>query len=363
MTEPETAVDTTALESVLSAALEVSVTGVEPLGDGLNLVLAISTASQGQYLLRRANPPRETICVNDVETEFEILRRLEPTRIPAPKPVLFSADESVVGGPFFVATHLDGETVPLGSDLPERFQTEAARARVADELVATLADVHAVDTEPFDGVCERYTPRELVERAVGQLDDATRVTGRDLPRLRAVGDWLLNHAPAPAEATLVHGDFRPGNVLFAEAADPHITGVLDWETAMLGDPLVELGYLLLRWRDAGDARPSLDGLEARYDDADALADIRRRNERGLAPFTAAPGSPTRREVVAQYEHRTGRTYEHDRFYRGYAAFVLAVVWEDLYRHRLAAGGAADGEPYVEYMSLFAEHIVDGRFDL
>lgn len=356
------AVDATALRSFLSTELGEPVTGVEVLGDGLNLVLAVETDADS-YTLRRANPPRHTICINDVEREYGILRRLADTPVPAPEPVLFSEDESLVDGPFLVATHLDGETVPLGSDLPERFGSPEGRARLADLLVDTLADVHAVDVGPFDGVCARYTPRELVERAVGQLDDATGVTGRDLPRLRSVGDWLLANAPATSATTFVHGDFRPGNLLFTGDEQPEVTGVLDWETAMLGDPLVELGYLLLRWRDDGDPRPSLAGLESKYPEHDALDDIRRRNEHGLAPFTTAPGSPTRRELVARYETLTDIAYEHDRFYRGYAAFVLGTVWEDLYRHQLEAGGDVDGEPYVEYMGLLAEHVVDGTLGL
>lgn len=361
MTEFEPDVDVAALQSYLSTELGEPVVGIEPLGDGLNLVLAVSTeVADRDYVLRRANAPRHTICVNDVEREYEVVRRLEDTTVRAPEPVLFCADDSLVGGPFLVATHLDGETVPLGSALPERFQRPAARERVADLLVETLAGVHSVDPAPFEDACVRLTPREQVDRAVALLDDATSVTGRAVPRLRSVADWLRANAPDAPTTTLVHGDFRPGNLLFAGTDRPEVTGVLDWETATLGDPLTDLGYLLLRWRDEGDAPPSLGGLEARYPDNEALDDLRHRNEWGLAPFTGQPGSRSRRELVARYEALTGIEYAHDRFYRALAAFVLATVWEDLDRHRIESGGDSDGAPYVDYMGLLAAQIVDGE---
>lgn len=359
-----------ALESYLAAELGVDVTGTEVLGDGLNLVVAVSTADDERaYVLRRPNKLRDAHYIDDVETEYEVLRRLDGTRIPTPSPVLLCDDESVLGDRFFVTTYLDGEPVPLGSALPERFRTASARERVANRLVDTLADVHSLDAAPFEGVCARRSPREQVVRTAERLDAASGVTGHEVPTLRSVAEWLRENAPAETGPTLLHGDFRPANVLFAGGERPTISGVLDWETALLGDPLTELGYLLLRWRDAGDPTPSLDGIAARHDDAgDALEHLQTANERGLAPFTAKPGSPTRREVVARYEARTGRSFGHGRFYRALAAFALATVWADLYRWSVEAGAeadeaASDWEPRIEYLGLLGECIVDGEFGL
>jgi aminoglycoside phosphotransferase (APT) family kinase protein len=229
--------------------------------------------------------------------------------------------------------------------------------------VDALAELHSVDPAPFEVVCDRLTPREEVERSLDQLDRATSVTGHEVPTLRSVGDWLLENAPPAPDEALVHGDFRPGNVLFADDPEPAITGILDWETAMLGDPLTELGYLLLRWRDEGDPRPSVDDLEARYSDEAAIEDLRETNAAGLAPFTAKPGSPSRRELVDRYERRTGTTFEHERFHRAKAAFGFAVVWEDLHRYTVEAGEESDWEPYVDYMARFADSIASGEFEL
>ncbi|MFC7231353.1 phosphotransferase family protein [Saliphagus sp. GCM10025308] len=358
--------DVDRLESVLAAELGTSVTGLEVVDDGLNLILEVlNDDASGPYVLRKPNKLRDASYMNDLRREYAVMERLRETSVLAPVPVLYGEDESIFGDPFYLMTALEGEPIPLGEDLPERFRTPQSRERVAARLVETLADIHAVDPEPFADVCHRLTPRARVDRAVERLEETVQVTGHEVPTLRSVAEWLQEHAPTETRTTLVHGDFRPGNVLFAGTDRPEITGVLDWETAALDDPLVDLGYLLLRWRDANDWRPSLEALEARHGDEHehALRQLREQNERGLSPFTAKPGSPSRRDLVARYEAATGFEFEHKRFYRALAAFSLAVVWEDLHRDRLEAGDASDWEPYVEYASLIADGIVGGEFPL
>ncbi|MFC6726626.1 phosphotransferase, partial [Halobium palmae] len=164
--------------------------------------------------------------------------------------------------------------------------------------------------------------------------------------------------------TLTHGDYRPGDLLFAGVDRPALTGVLDWETALLGDPLMELGYFLLDWRRDDDPRPPLDDLEARYTD-DEMEGVRNIHERGLSPFTSKPGSLSRAELVARYEERTGVEFERERFYRAQAAFALATVWADLHRLRVEAGAGDESgyPPLIDYMALVAAQIADGEYPL
>lgn len=356
--------DTAALESYLSAELGADVAALDVLSEKLNLVVAVRTESGGvEYVLHQPRKLRDTPLFIDHRREYEVLDRLREMSIPTQTPVSFCDDASVLDEPFFVTTYLDGEPVPLGNDLPERFRDPPSRERVATDLIETLADIHRLDVGPFEDVCERHTPRAQARLASDRLDAVARVTGREFPRLRSVGEWLLANAPDDSETTLVHGDFRPGNVLLAGAERPEVGGVLDWESTMLGDPLTEVGYLLLRWRDDGDPTLPLDELEGRYSNDDALDYLRDANERGLCPFSAKPGSPTRRDLVARYEDEIGFVYEHDRFYRAQAAFLLATVWADLHRHDVEAGLESDREPYVEYMAMLAERIADGEFRL
>lgn len=356
--------DTAAVEAHLSAELGDAVVGTEVLHDGLNLSLAVSTEAAGRaYVLRRPNKLRDHASFNDVEQEYRVLQRLQGTAIDAPEPVLVCLDESVIGAPFLVTTYLDGEPVPLGTDLPQRFRTPSARRRFGTLIIDTLADLHSVATAPFADVCDRQTVRDQLGSVTGQLEAATSVTGHEPPALWDVADWLQRHAPDDSTTALVHGDYRPGNVLFAGTDRPSITGVLDWETAFLGDPLTELGYLLLRWRDEGDPTPSLDAIGERYPDDDSMLDLEKAHERGLAPYTSDPGSPSRRELVARYEEQTGRRFEHERFYRALAAFILATVWQDLDRYQVAAGAEPERGPLIDYLSMQAERIVSGDFPL
>jgi aminoglycoside phosphotransferase (APT) family kinase protein len=355
--------DAAALESVLSAELDETITGIEVLGDGVNLILSISTGSgEGPYVLRCPNKLRHTELFNDLDREYGLMERLQPTPIPTPEPVLFCEDESIIGDAFFLTTHLEGEPFPWSTDLPERYRNPDARERIGVRLIETLAEIHSLSVEPFEDVCDHDTPVDMVEQASARLDRATSVTGQEVLGLRSVAEWLRDNAPSESETRLVHGDYRPGNVLFDGQGRPEVTGVLDWEAALVGDPLTELGYFLLDWRDEDDPVMPLDDLEAQYSDA-AMENVRAMNETGHSPFTAKPGSPTRQELVDRYEELTGIPFEHDRFYRAHAAFMLATVWADLHRHQVEAGSATGWDPSIDYMGLVAQAIVDGKYPL
>ena len=363
MPEPGPEFDTASLDSYLSAELDVEVVETAVLNDGLNLSLALSTADDGRaYVLRRPNKLRDRETFLDLHQEYAVLQRLQSTPIPAPEPVLRCDDEAIIGDPFLVLTYLDGETVPLGSALPERFRNPGARRHVATSLIEMLAEIHSLEVERFADVCERRTIREQVTRITDQLEGATAVTGRERPALWDVVDWLQQNVPPDEHTAFAHGDYRPGNVLLTGTDRPELTGVIDWETAFLGDPLIEVGYLLLRWRDDGDPTPPLAELDARYSD-DAVRELKEINQRGLAPFTSKPGSPSRRELVTRYEELRGSTVEHERFYRALAACTLATVWEDLDRLQLEAGAASNRGHFVEYLSMLATSIVNGDLQL
>lgn len=362
MTEAD--IDTARLESYLGEELGIDVVGTELLSNKLNLSIGISTEADGlAYVLRRPNELRQTSLFNDLDQEYRVLQQLDDAAVPTQSPVAFCADESVIGDSFLITTYLDGATVPLGTDLPGRFRTPKARARVAADLIGTLAEIHALKVDPFDEFLYRRRPLEQVARASERLDVATSVTGREFPALRSVERWLRENAPSNGPTALVHGDYRPGNVLFDGDDTPEITGVLDWETAMVGDPLTELGYLLLRWRDDGDPRPSLDDLETRGADEETIDELRELNDYGLCPFSAKSGSPTRGELVDRYEAATGIDVDDGRFYVAHAAFMLATVWADLYRRQVEDGEDSDNGLYADYMSTFAESIVSGDFEI
>lgn len=366
MSPPDADLPLDELESFLATELDESVTAAEPLDGALNAMVAVSTEhADPAYVVRKPTAMRESELFVDLASEYAVLERLADTAVPAPEPVLCCDDESVLGGEFVVTEFLDGETVPVGSRLPERFRTPAAREQTAECLVDALADLHSVDADRFGDVCERVTPREQVEHAVDRLEHATDVSGRDVPELRRVADWLRENAPADADTAtaLVHGDYKPGNVFLSETAPPEVVGVFDWETAMLGDPRTELGYFLFYWRDDGDPTPDVDALAEQYDHKDTIRDLRETNEHGFYRFSSRPGSPTRHELVARWKERTGLGFDHQRFHRALAAFGLATVWEDIHARQVESGAESDWPPLLDYTASMTASIVDGEFPL
>ncbi|KAB1192794.1 phosphotransferase [Haloferax sp. MBLA0076] len=355
-------IDEDELTSYFSTELGVEVTETRLLNDKLNVMLAVSTTDdEDAFILRRPNRLRDTSLFGELEGEYELLQRLEETSIPTQSPVHFCDDESVLGEPFFVTTHLEGETIPVGAALPERFQNPTARKRVATGFIDLLAEIHSLDIEPFEGVCERRSPLEQVARATDRLDESARVTDHDLSSLMTIASWLRENAPSESKTTLVHGDFRPSNIVFGSENHPVFAGVIDWETAQLGDPLTELGYFCLYWRDEADPTLPLSELESKYADAGGIQHVRDLDEHGFTPFSLEPGSPTRRELLARYERQTGIEFEHQRFYRAYSAFMLGVVWADLDRHDVQMGSEATRGALIDYMSIVADAIVRGEF--
>lgn len=358
MTQSETDIDRERLETFLATELDEEVVEIHVLHDGLNLILGVATRDEDQaYVIRRPNKLRHTKLFNSLEGEYRLLQRLQDTEMPTPVPVVFCHETSIVGDQFFVTSSLDGTTIPMRSGLSDRIPTEHARRTVGERLIDTLADIHSLPIGRFDNVCDYRSPRTQVHHAVNRLDHVRDVTGRDFPALREVARWLREHAPSDPETTLIHGDFKPGNVLFAGTDPPEITGVLDWETAALADPRTELAYFLLYWRDDGDPSLPIDDIEARYSNEAAIQEVRDINETGFYPFTTRPGSPTRRELVTRYEARSRVPFDNKPFYRAHAALMLGSVWADLHRHQIEASAQSDYEPLIDYMGILATSII------
>lgn len=369
MTDAGPTVDTAGLQAYLSAALDEQLVDATVLHDGLNLSIAVSTVDEPEaYVVRRPSKRRHRDLFSELRQEYRLLERLAETSIETPAPVHYCEDASIIGDEFYVMTHLDGTEIPWDSRLPERFRTRPARRHLGEGLIDTLAEIHTLDPGRFEDVCTRRSATDQLDSALDRLDAATAVTGHGVRRLRAVAVRLREPAPEGQRLALTHGDFQPYNLFVVGDEVPEITGVYDWEAATLGDPFAELGYLLLTWRDESDPPLPIDDIEVDHPTSDALDLVRERNESGFFPWTTAPGSPTRRELVDRYESRTGYRLEHDRYYRAHAAVTFATVWADLYRHQVEndqvePGEGSGWEPHVEYVALMAESILDGDVPL
>lgn len=346
------------LEDYLESSLDLAVSETRVVADGLNLVISVTTEGGDiTHVVRSPRRLRETVYMLDLEREYRLLEQLASTAIPVPAPVAYCGDTSIIGEAFYVSRYLKGETVPFGRSLPERFRTTRARREFAEVVIDTLARIHRLDPTDVSDVCDYRTTTARVMDALDRLTAAQPRVTFPLEELKQVGAYLEEYAPDAITRCLVHGDYRPDNVVFGPEATPRVAGVIDWETASLGDPRIEVGYLLLRWREEDDRPLDLSDLEARYSDRQ-IRRIKRYNTRGIAPYTAKSGSPSRGALIERYSERTSLAVENLRYFTALGAFLLATVWVDLHRDRIEAGEQSDWAPYVEFMAKEARAIIE-----
>lgn len=258
-----------------------------------------------RYVLRR--PPRGPLLptAHDVAREYRFLHALHGTAARVPQPVVLCEDAEVIGAPFYLMERKDG--LVIRDEVPSALDSTGERRRIGLEMVDALAELHGVDWEAT-GLKGR--PGGFLDRQLARWQSQADLTVgkvRELPELAAVTDWLKQHKPDEARSTVVHGDYKLDNVMFAPQAPARLIAIFDWEMATIGDPLADLGWLMHTW-----GKPDL------VVEGDVL------------PVTAADGFATRDELAARYADQTGRTMEHFGFYHVMALWKMAIILEGLY---------------------------------
>ena len=301
------------LEAYLDAhALGSGPLEAEPVGDGHSNVTYLIRRGDTELVLRR--PPRPPLppSAHDVLREARLLGAVEGADVRTPKVLVACDDESVIGAPFYVMERMVGDVIVTA--LPAAFEAEGDRRRVSEELVDALIEIHAVDWEACGlhdyGKPTGYLDRQL--RRFGGLWEHNKT--RELPVLDDVTAWLAEHTPESGPATIVHGDYRLGNVMFAPGTPPRLNAIFDWELATIGDPLADVGYLVATWSQPGDPDNTISA---------------------LGGLTKQPGFMTRDELIARYEAGSGRSMSDVRWYMTLALWKSAIFLEGSYKRRLA----------------------------
>jgi aminoglycoside phosphotransferase (APT) family kinase protein len=283
------------------------------------------TRGKERWVLRR--PPRGPLLptAHDVVREYRYLSALHG-RARVPRPVAMCDDTSVIGAPFYLMERAEG--VVIRAEMPAAYDDPAGRRKVAEEMVDALVELHAVDYEAagLAGKGDTYLTRQ-VERWSKQWE-LTRPRTRQLPGLDSATDWLKARIPESAGSSVVHGDYKLDNVMFAND-QPRLIAIFDWEMATIGDPLADLGWLLSTWGDPGDPPGT-----------------RRRNEGPV--LTTAEGFPSGEEMAALYGEKSGRTMKHFAFYHVLAVYKLAIILEGLYMHYLEKTASNPGAAEFEW---------------
>jgi aminoglycoside phosphotransferase (APT) family kinase protein len=263
-------------------------------------------------VLRRPPAGARTGTAHDVLREARIQERLAPAFPYVPRVVAAGEEPEAQGlldGPFYVMERIDGPI--LRGDLPkgETLDPDAAR-RLSEEAIDRLVELHAVDVRAA-GLTDLGRGAGYVERQVAGWSKRYRAarTGR-APRFERTMRWLEEHRPADVATCVVHNDWRLDNLVLDPGGSGRVVGVLDWEMATLGDPLMDLGSALAYWVQADDGR----GMQL----------LRRQP-------THLPGMLTREQVVQRYCARSGITPEDWTFYEVFGLFRLAVIVQQLYK--------------------------------
>ena len=303
-------------------------------GGRSNLTFKVTDAAGHAWVLRRPPTGHVLPTAHDMGREHRIISALAPTSVPVPPPLGLCTDEGVNGAPFYVMGYLDGHVL-RDAKIAEALFTPEQRQRAGHDLVDVLARLHAVDVDAVGlgdlGRKEGYVARQL-KRWYGQFQASTAETGRSVPLVDSVHQRLAAGIPEQQGATIVHGDYRLDNTMLDD--DGRVIGVLDWEICTLGDPLADVGLLMVYWAEPGDEMTAL----------------------GVAATTAG-GFPSRDEMRARYAEQTGRNVDVLDFYMAFGYWTLACILEGVYTRY--AGGSGGGDPtgfdaYAVQVGLLAE---------
>ncbi len=259
-------------------------------------------------ILRRPPAGTRAKSAHDMAREFHVQQALKPVFPWVPTMVALCTDEAILGVQFYVMQRIPG--LILRGRLPATLRLDPHQARqLCLNWVDKLAELHAVDVRT-PGLAELGKGTGYCQRQIaGWSDRYEKARTWNVPSYAGVRAWLHEHTPADVATCVIHGDWRLDNTVLDPADPTRILGVLDWEMATLGDPLMDLGNALAYWVQADDG---------------FLMRTTRRQPSHL------PGMLTRQEVVARYLQRTGRTVDNWAFYEVYGLFRLAVIAQQIY---------------------------------
>ena len=309
----------------VTAWFEDNIHGVKPplvfeliAGGRSNLTFKVTDAAGVDYALRRPPTSHVLPTAHDMGREHRIISALGPTPVPVAPALGFCDDPTVNGQPFYVMGFVEGHVV-RDAAIAEKVFDEGQRRAASESIADVLADIHAVDIDAVGlgdlARREGYIERQL-KRWYSQFQKSQEDTHHQVPLVDEMHTFLSARIPEQGPAAIVHGDYRLDNCMLSQNGP--VAAVLDWEICTLGDPLADVGLLMVYWADADGDNPLL----------------------SLAP-TALPGFLTREEIKARYAARSGRDVSSIDFYVAFGYWKLACILEGVFARY--AGGAQGGD--------------------
>lgn len=297
-----------------------------------NLTYAVSVGDV-ELVLRRPPFGHKAKTAHDMGREYRILSALHTAYPYCPKPLVYTEDESIIGCPFYVMERLKG--IILRKDPPKslNFTRQMAR-KLCEDLVDVHVKLHSIDIKDV-GLDNFGKPQGYIKRQVdGWSKRYRQARTPDAPDCESVMEWLAANMPeGPTRAAVIHGDFKMDNVVLDPENSLKIIGVLDWEMATVGDPLMDLGCSLGYWVEK--------------DDPAEVQEVR------MMP-TNMEGALTRKEIIARYSEKSGIKIDNFDFYWCFGIFRLIVIAQQIY-FRFYHGQTKD-QRFGQF--IFAVHILE-----
>ncbi|MGW5517828.1 phosphotransferase family protein [Nocardia africana] len=291
-------------------------TNLRKLGGGTQNIMLRFVRGEREFVLRRG-PLHLRVNTNDnLLREIRLLDALAKTRVPHAKLIAACSDEQVLGGAvFYLMEPVDGFNAAI--ELPQRHASdvnivhEMGIAMVDALAVLSTVDYQSVGLADFgrpEGFLDRQVPRWLCElESYMQLDG---YSCHNLP-VDSVAEWLIRNQPSSGPVGIMHGDYHIANVLFDQGG-PQVTAIVDWEMCTIGDPLLDLGWLLATWPEPGDIGDPLGTTLGR-----------------------AGGPPPWEVLIERYHQRTGLDVSAAEWYAVLACFKLGIILEGTYARSCA----------------------------
>jgi aminoglycoside phosphotransferase (APT) family kinase protein len=288
---------------------------IERLAGGTQNILLRFERGGARYVLRRPPLHKRENSDETMRREARVLAALRDSAVPHPRMIAACAETDVLGASFYLMQPIEGFNATTG--LPELHASDPAlRHRMGLSMVDAIAALGSVDYEAV-GLVGFGKPEGYLERQVArwrrQLDGYAQLEGYpgpDIPGLDRVAAWLEEGRPATFRPGILHGDYHLANVLF-EPDGPELAAIVDWELSTIGDPLLDLGWLLATWPEPmGGGAGSV----------------------GVAPWE---GFPAAEELVARYAERSTRSVDAVAWYEVLACYKLGIILEGTHARAFA----------------------------
>lgn len=297
-------------------------------GGASNEIFELSRGDE-RMVLRR--PPRKVPKGRNqtMLREYRVLAALRDSDVPHARALGACEDQDVLGASFYIMNFVDGwSPIATPGEWPAPFDSDlAVRPGLAHELVDTIASLGQVDWKA-NGLEGFGKPDGFLERQVARwFHHLSGFQFRELPGIAEAGEWLQKHIPKHYTSGIIHGDYQFANVMFKHGAPATLAAVVDWEMATVGDPLLDLGWVLMGWPEDADA-----------DVNQSYVDYR--------------GMPGRDDLMHRYASKSGLPVDEIDYYIVLARFKMAIVLEQGYA-RFVKGGADNPK-----MESFGDVVLD-----